>query len=216
MSNASTVRAGRTLRKTLTALLLLAPAALRAEGNFPPDAPLSADVCMTCHGGYGQGSEVVGGPKLAGMEPWYLKRQLLGFRNGYRGIEKDYIQAYEMRATALALSDGEIDNVVAEIQAWPDVDVPATITGDAAKGAALYGTCAACHGADAKGNEALGAPALANRNDWYLKQQLELFTKGYRGAHSDDTAGQQMRAIISTVSYAAAQDDILAYLNSLD
>lgn len=196
--------------------LLLPASTLQATGSFPPDAPLSADVCMTCHGGYGQGSEVVGGPKLAGMEPWYLKRQLEAFRSGYRGIEKDYIPAFEMRATALALSDGEIDNVVAEIAQWPDVEVAATVAGDAAAGASLYTPCAACHGSDAMGNEALGAPALANRNDWYLVRQLELFAKGYRGAHADDAAGQQMRAIMGTVPDAAAWSDLAAYLNSLE
>ncbi|MDY6983736.1 MAG: c-type cytochrome, partial [Pseudomonadota bacterium] len=150
-------------------------AALHAESNFPPDAPLAADVCMTCHGGYGQGSEVVGGPKLAGMEPWYLKRQLEGFRAGFRGVEKDYIPAFEMRATAAILSDVEIATVVADIGSWPDVPVTPTITGDTANGEKLYATCVSCHGANGEGNEALGAPALAGRSDWYLVRQLERF-----------------------------------------
>lgn len=204
------------LRKPVAVMLLLAPLAnLHAESNFPPDMPLSADVCMTCHGGYGQGSEVVGGPKLAGMEPWYLKRQLLAFRSGWRGQEKEYIQASEMRATAAALSDAEIDQVVAEIQAWPELTVAATVEGDASAGAALYTGCAACHGADAKGNEALGAPALANRNDWYLLQQLQLFAKGWRGAHADDTAGQQMRSMMATAPDDTAWRNVLAYINTL-
>lgn len=210
------IHPARVCRVTVMAILAIAAStALRAESNFPPDAPLSADVCMTCHGGYGQGSEVVGGPKLAGMEPWYLKRQLQGFRSGFRGVEKDYIPAFEMRATAAILSDAEIDAVVADIGQWADVPVMQTVNGDAAAGAGLYAACAACHGANAEGNETLGAPALANRSDWYLVRQLERFASGQRGAHADDTAGQQMRAMAATLPDAASQYNVVAYINTL-
>ncbi len=203
-------------RSILTLSLLLAPVAgLHAESNFPPDAPLSADVCMTCHGGYGQGSEVVGGPKLAGMESWYLKRQLVGFRSDFRGIEKDYIPAFEMHALAVTLSDEEIDRVVADISEWQDMPVTATLDGDAATGASLYAPCAACHGAKAEGNEALGAPALAGRNDWYLLNQFERFSTGTRGLHADDAAGQQMRAMMASLPDADSRHNVLAYINSL-
>jgi cytochrome c553 len=171
---------------------------------------------MTCHGGYGQGSEVVGGPKLAGMEPWYLKRQLLGFRSGFRGIEKDYIPAFEMRAIAATLSAAEIDQVVADIGQWQDTPVAPTLEGDAATGASLYATCAACHGAKAEGNEALGAPALAGRSDWYLLNQLERFSTGPRGTHGDDATGQQMRAMMTVLPDAKSQRDVLAYIGSLN
>jgi cytochrome c oxidase subunit 2 len=205
-----------TLTGTFAALALLCSTALRAEtSNFPADAPLSTDVCMTCHGGYGQGSEVVGGPKLAGMESWYLKRQLQGFRSGFRGVEKDYIPGFEMRATAAILTDAEIDTLVADISSWPDVAVEPTISGDAVAGANLYGTCAACHGANAEGLEALGAPALAGRNDWYLVRQLERFASGARGAHPDDTNGQQMRPMAATLPDATSQQNVVAYINTL-
>lgn len=202
--------------KFALALLLTPAASLHAESNFPPDAPLSADVCMTCHGGYGQGSEVVGGPKLAGMESWYLKKQLMGFRSGFRGIEKDYIPAFEMRALAATLSDEEIDRVVADIAEWQDVPVAATLEGDAAAGKNLYAPCAACHGANAEGNEALGAPALAGRNDWYLLHQLERFSTGPRGSHADDVTGQQMRAMATTLPDESTRLNVLAYINSLN
>ena len=35
--------------------------------------------CMTCHGADGMGSEGINAPRLAGMEEWYLKRQLENF-----------------------------------------------------------------------------------------------------------------------------------------
>jgi cytochrome c553 len=203
------------LRFALQLLLLVPAATLQAESNFPPDAPLSADVCMTCHGGYGQGSAVVGGPKLAGMEPWYIKRQLQGFRSGFRGVATDYIPGFEMRATAAILTDAEIEQVVADIAQWPDPPLVPTLQGDAAAGKALYAPCAACHGAMAEGNEALAAPALAGRNDWYLLRQLELFTNGQRGMHADDSAGQQMRAMMTTLPDADSWTDVLVYINTL-
>lgn len=200
----------------LLALLLAPVAALHAESNFPPDASLAADVCMTCHGSYGQGSEVVGGPKLAGMEAWYLKRQLLGFRSGFRGIDKDYIPAFEMRAIAATLSDADMDHVIADISQWQDVAVVPTLEGDADVGAGLYAPCAACHGAKAEGNEALSAPALANRNDWYLYKQLERFSSGPRGLHADDVSGRQMRALMVSLPDADSWNDVLAYISSLN
>ena len=209
-------RSSLTRGLSLKVLLLLPVAGLHAESNFPPDAPLSADVCMTCHGGYGQGSEVVGGPKLAGMESWYLKRQLLGFRSGFRGVEKEYIPAFEMRALAVTLSNEEIDKVVADISEWQDVALTPTLQGDAAAGANLYASCAACHGAKAEGNEALGAPALAGRSDWYLLNQLKLFSTGSRGIHAEDVPGQQMRAMMTSLPDADSWRDVLVYINSLN
>ena len=79
-----------------------------------------------------------------------------------------------------------------------------------------YANCAACHGADGQGNEALGAPGLVGRNDWYMFRQIKLFKSGYRGVHPDDTAGRLMRP--STQSLKSDQDvnDVLVYINSLD
>ena len=75
--------------------------------------PLSNKVCATCHGAYGVGNPIVGGPSLAGLEPWYLKRQLEGFRAKYRGKEEDYIPGREMQASVARLSDAEIETLVA-------------------------------------------------------------------------------------------------------
>ena len=57
-----------------------------------------------------------------------------------------------------------------------------------------YQSCIACHGAQAKGNKALGAPGLANLEPDYIALQLRNFRDGLRGSHPDDTGGAQMRA----------------------
>jgi cytochrome c553 len=186
------------------------------QSGYPlPETPLSVGICMTCHGSYAQGSEVVGGPNLTGMEGWYLRRQLQNFRAHMRGVEMDYIPGYEMRETAEVLTDAQIEELVSMIPSWEVNNVPATIEGDIANGEVLFAGCAACHGARAEGNELLGAPALYNRNDWYLLKQLKLFKSGYRGAHPEDTYGAQMRLMMQSLPTEKEMQDVLAYINTL-
>lgn len=178
--------------------------------------PLSNKVCATCHGGYGVGNPIVGGPSLAGLEPWYLKRQLEGFRAGYRGNEVDYVPGNEMKASVVRLSDAEIENLVSFIANWEPVTPEKTIVGDANNGSALYASCAACHGINGEGNELLGAPALVGRDDWYMARQLKLFMSGNRGGNPEDTYGQQMRAGVQALKTEQDINDVLAYINTID
>jgi len=173
-------------------------------------------VCATCHGAYGQGNPVVGAPSLAGLEPWYLKRQLEHFRTGWRGAQGDYIPAYEMQSAVREISNAEIEAVVAEIAEWPAPEPETYVDGDAASGQQLFTTCAACHGTAAEGNEALNAPGLANRDGWYLYRQLNLFKSGYRGGHPNDTLGAAMRSSALTLQNDQAVKDVVAYINTLN
>src|SRR4029434_1026289 len=54
--------------------------------------------------------------------------------------------------------------------------------GDAAKGKALFASCAACHGASAEGNAAINAPALGGQDAAYLQRELSNFPPGARAA----------------------------------
>ena len=47
--------------------------------------PYDDRYCTTCHGTDGRGNEGIEAPRLAGMEDWYLRRQLENFRAGIRG-----------------------------------------------------------------------------------------------------------------------------------
>lgn len=177
---------------------------------------LANKVCVTCHGGNGKGNPIVGGPRLAEIEPWYLRNQLLGFRAEYRGTQKDYIPGYEMQASVARLSDQEIEDLVDVISTWKGEENEPTIAGDANRGSELYRGCAACHGVNGEGNRALAAPGLARKDDWYLFRQLKLFQSGYRGAHPDDVYGQSMRAGIANLGSDEDINDVLAYINTLD
>ena len=172
--------------------------------------------CMTCHGADGMGSEGIRGPRLAGMEPWYIKRQLENFRAGVRGTHEMDVPGTEMRPMAVPLTDASITDLLEWIGGWEYKPTEITLTnGDAAAGQPLYGTCAACHGAEAQGNEALGAPALAGQNDWYLFAQLKNFKAGYRGTHADDTYGAQMVPMAATLADDTAILNVVSYINTL-
>jgi cytochrome c oxidase subunit 2 len=87
--------------------------------------------------------------------------------------------------------------------------------GDAAAGKAAYAVCAACHGQNAEGNQAMNAPRLAGQEGWYLRRQLDSFKAGHRGTKPGDTFGMQMRPMASAVATPAAVDNLLAYIASL-
>ena len=204
------------------ALLLLTGAALtqtvsaqQYEAFHLAGLNLAERVCATCHGPNGKGNPIVGGPRLADIEPWYLRNQLIGFRSEFRGTQKDYIPGYEMQDSVARMSDAEIAEVVAYISSWSASPNAPTITGNTNRGSELYASCAACHGIEGQGNEALAAPGLTEKDDWYLFRQLNLFKSGYRGGHPEDQWGQQMRASTGILETSQDINDVLAYINTL-
>ena len=70
---------------------------------------------------------------------------------------------------------------------------------DATKGA-YEQVCVACHGKSGEGNEELKSPSIAGLPGWYIEEQFRKFREGQRGAHQDDTTGQQMRAIAMSLT----------------
>jgi len=87
--------------------------------------------------------------------------------------------------------------------------------GDTVRGEALYAVCATCHGPKGEGMEEMNGPALAGREAWYLKRQLENFKSGVRGGDSRDIYGLQMAPMAQLLQDEQAVADVLAYLSSL-
>ena len=87
--------------------------------------------------------------------------------------------------------------------------------GDAAKGKVLYGVCAACHGANGEGQEALNAPKLQGQQEWYVIRQLQNFKGGIRGTNPKDTYGMQMAPMSQTLTNDQAIADVAAFIKSL-
>jgi cytochrome c oxidase subunit 2 len=174
------------------------------------------DYCLLCHGSGGNGNYGIRAPKVSGVEPWYLKRQLENFAAGIRGTPPGDAAGHEMAPVALRLrEEGQIDAAVVFLATLDSARPLPTVTGDAARGRKLYETCVACHGAKGEGSAALQAPALAARSDWYLVTQLVNYRDGLRGADPRDTWGAQMRAVAATLPDDAAIADVVAYINSL-
>jgi cytochrome c oxidase subunit 2 len=174
------------------------------------------DYCLLCHGAAANGNAGIRAPKISGVEPWYLTRQLENFAAGIRGIPSNDDSGHEMGPVGMRVKqEGTLSDAVAFIGSLPSKKPAATIMGDAAHGKQLYAACAACHGAKGEGNAQLQAPALATRSDWYLAAQLKNFREGLRGADARDSYGAQMRALATSLPDDKAITDVVAYINTL-
>jgi cytochrome c553 len=174
------------------------------------------DYCLLCHGDNANGNYGIRAPKLSGMEPWYLTRQLENFAAGIRGTQTEDASGHEMMPVGLRLKEEQaLEAAVAWVGTLQSKKPVATVTGDSVKGKQLYQACAACHGARGEGNAQLQAPALAARSDWYLVTQLRNYKLGLRGTDVRDTLGAQMRAISSALPDDKAITDVVAYINTL-
>jgi cytochrome c553 len=195
-------------------LSLIAAGAFIATVSAAEKSDLS--YCTVCHGAHGNGNPAIRAPKIAGMEPWYIRRQLEAFRAGMRGTHPDDAAGHEMQPVGIRLRDeSAIEEAIAYVASFKPKAPPITVSGDATRGRDLYVTCASCHGPKGEGNQTLGAPALADRTDWYLVTQLQNYKAGLRGNDPRDTNGAQMRAIAATLPDTRAIDDVVAYINTL-
>jgi cytochrome c oxidase cbb3-type subunit 3 len=135
---------------------------------------LYLNYCSQCHASDAQGSR--GFPNLTdadwlyGGDPKVIETTILEGRNGM------------MPALAAAIgTEGtkDVANYVLSLSGLTHDELRAT------KGKEIFGqTCAACHGADGKGNPALGAPNLTDRTWLYGAGEttiIETVTKGRNG-----------------------------------
>ncbi|HUF73819.1 MAG TPA: c-type cytochrome [Gammaproteobacteria bacterium] len=88
--------------------------------------------------------------------------------------------------------------------------------GDPGRGEALYAVCATCHGPKGEGMQEMNGPALAGREAWYLRRQLENYKSGARGSDSRDVYGLQMAPMAQLLPDAQAIADVVAYITSLE
>lgn len=194
----------------------------KAEDTQGDEKDLSAQgktlytTCTACHGAKGEGNQALHAPSLAGQEAWYLERQLLGFRSGYRGTHPKDIFGAQMRPMAQMLADEKsVKAVVAYITSFQALEQSKTALGDSKKGQALYATCTACHGGKAEGQALLNAPRLNALPAWYIETQLMNFKVGARGTAKGDSYGAQMRPMAQMLADAQAVKDVAAYIVSL-
>lgn len=123
--------------------------------------------CVQCHGSDARGSK--GFPNLAdndwlyGGEPATIEQTLLGGRNGAMP---------PMAAAVGSASDVEdVANFVMSLSGSGHDAVKAS------RGKEKFAACAACHGAEGKGNPALGAPNLTDKT-WLYGGSIATVTEG--------------------------------------
>jgi cytochrome c553 len=206
------------VRKTVSQALLACVGSLAAATSHatPPAATPDYTFCTVCHGAQGNGNAAIRAPKIAGIEPWYLKRELERFRAHLRGTQEGDVTGMEMQPVALQLDDQAIAAVSVYVGTFAPKTPAKTVSGDAKHGRKLYASCAACHGAKGEGNSSLQAPALAGQTDWYLVTELKDFQAGLRGLSPQDDSGTQMRAAASMLPDDSAIKDVVAYINTLE
>jgi cytochrome c oxidase cbb3-type subunit 3 len=126
--------------------------------------------CAICHGSDARGN--TGYPNLTdqdwlyGGTPDKIKETLTNGRNGM------------MPPMGAALGENGPQDVAAYVLSFTD---PKGSSGDAAIGKEKFNTvCAACHGADAKGNPMLGAPNLTD-NVWLYGGSEEIIMETING-----------------------------------
>ncbi|MCB1672172.1 MAG: cytochrome c oxidase subunit II [Gammaproteobacteria bacterium] len=172
--------------------------------------------CATCHGPNAEGNQALNAPRLAGLQSWYLERQLNYFKTGVRGGQNDSNGAM-MAPMAMGLDDNAIRNLSAYIASLPARPATGTITdADIDNGARIYSrNCAACHLDNGEGTWYTDAPHLAGMSDWYFVNQINNFRQKIRGAHANDLYGEQMVWMATAMADQDEVEDVAAYLNSL-
>ena len=187
------------------------------------------DTCAGCHGEFGEGSLDGEYPRLAGMNPRYLKRQIEHFKSRERlnlpmlpyatdrelpGEDIDIIVHYLASIdlpTELPEIEEESFNALDRLQQSKQVVNIARYPGNPGAGAEFYALeCAACHGADAYGKADGDAPQLAGQHSVYLKRQIALFASAER--HHDDPRDAEIFKAFGEKQI----DDMLAWLSLAD
>ena len=124
-----------------------------------------------------------------------------------------------IRDSVGALDAGVVAEALLAIDRLPDsreISVAEPAPGDTDRGADLYTAyCGACHGTNAGGNDALGAPSLLGLDAHYLARQYRHFSEGRRGFHADDRYGKQMNRLSRSLKDPSLIDDVSAYVAQL-
>ncbi len=123
------------------------------------------------------------------------------------------IAHHTMRGAVVVEEAADFDNWLAQHPTFADTQ--GQMAGNATVGRAQYAVCAACHGQQGEGLQALNAPKLTGQSEWYLRRQIKAYKSGLRGTHADDVYGKQMAPMAATLVDDAAINNVIAYIQSL-
>ena len=182
-------------------------------------------VCVSCHGANGEGNKALNAPKIAGLQDWYVERQLNNFKIGIRGVHNKDLYGQQMRPMSMTLAnDDAVRNVSVYLASLKGVSTTKPLAIKASTvvtvmqstvSEPLYAPCASCHGSEGEGNQKLGAPRLAGQQGWYIERQLRNWRDGIRGTHAEDLYGMQMRPMAMTLTNDAAISKVASFIGTL-
>lgn len=165
--------------------------------------------CFICHGAEGESSSPVF-PRLAGQSAAYVERQLADYKSGKRvssamqPMVRD-LNAADFRALGAWFASRKP-------QAHPVADAELAQVGRQIFQRGNLGSgvvaCAACHGPQGHGTEAL--PRLAGQHALYIENQLKAFNKRQR---TDDNA---VMHLIASKLTAFEMKAVSSYLSGLE
>lgn len=182
-------------------------------------------VCVSCHGANGEGNKALNAPKIAGLQDWYVERQLNNFKIGIRGVHNKDLYGQQMRPMSMTLAnDDAVRNVTVYLASLKGVSTAKPLAMKASTvvtvsqspvSEPLYAPCASCHGSEGEGNQKLGAPRLAGQHSWYIERQLRNWRDGIRGTHSEDLYGMQMRPMAMTLVDDFKLNKVVSFIGTL-
>lgn len=110
------------LKLAIMASALISVVSIGAQAAGDPERGKSLyATCGACHGPNGEGMKALNAPALAGMEPWYVVRQLKNFKQGIRGTDPKDTYGMQMAPMAQTLPDEQaMEDVAAYIESLGD------------------------------------------------------------------------------------------------
>ncbi|TQV73144.1 c-type cytochrome [Aliikangiella marina] len=179
--------------------------------------PEAYQPCATCHGENAEGNSTLSSPAIAGMEAWYITRQLNNFKKDRRGTKPADTYGAQMIAVSKPLSDKTIEELASALSHLEKIKPKQAKAGDPEAGKKYYfSNCASCHAVNGRGNASLKAPSLLGLDEAYLTRQLMHFRKGLRGTHRHDVAGRRMAIMAQILTDDNAVEDTVAFILSLN
>lgn len=188
---------------------MLAVAAFSTAQASPPVSEGSRlyAPCGTCHAPKAWGSMDGAIPNLAGQQKRYLEKQLALFRSGARVDPA-------MQVVAVHSTVGDQHDIVALASYLSGLNAnpnPVTGSGEHLRvGQEIYAhICAACHGADGRGEAGNRVPRIAGQHYPYLRRQIDVAAALHR-----DLAPPEMTSALRGMQ--SQEEDALAdYISRL-
>jgi cytochrome c553 len=168
-------------------LALALPLAAHAGDVAAGRIKSESERCQECHGADGNGNGEDGKfARLAGQYPAYIVKELQDFRSGARKHDV-------MMIMARSLEESDLADIAAYYGGLPAMRGDAT-RADTEAAQRLFAACAACHGAQGKGNGNAAFPVIGGQDAKYLRTQLLAWRSGERrnspgGAMNDAAKG---------------------------